>query len=220
MYGTVKVGRHEGAFKADMSYSDLSAQSFSKSKASFNLKYGDLKIDEAEDISISGSYSDVKIKKARNMDVKGGMYTDYKVDDVVSFITSGSPAYGDIRLGTVSSVNLDTKYSDINIYNLISDMMVKTAYGDVTVKGISPKLKNITINASYADVEVSVPAGMSVNFDTDLTYGDLGIAKKHNIKYTENRETNTKSVKIGQIGNGKPTATIKVKNMYADVEIK
>jgi len=218
-YGTVKVGRHEGAFKAGLSYSDLSAQAFSKSKATFNLKYSDLKIDEAEDISVSGSYSDVKIKRAKNMDVKG-MYTDYKVDDVVSFSTSGSPAYGDIRLGTVSSVNVDTKYSDININNLVSDLTARTAYGDITIRSVSPKLKNITVNASYADVTLGIPDGMSVAFDADLTYGDLSISKNHNVKYTENKETNTKSVKIGQIGSGKAAATIKVKNMYADVQIK
>lgn len=218
-YGTVKVSRHEGPFKADLSYSDISAQALAKSKASFVLKYSDMRIDEVEDISVSGSYSDVRIKKARNMDAKG-MYTDYRVDDVVSFSTSGSPAYGDIRLGTVSSVNLDAKYSDINIGNLASDMTVKTAYGDVSVKAVSPKLKSINVNAMYADVSLGIGQGMSVAFDADLTYGDMNISKKYNVKYTDNRETNTKSVKIGQIGSGKPTATIKVKNMYADVDFK
>lgn len=218
-YGTVKIDKHEGILVADLSYSNLSAQSITKSKPVFSLKYSEVKIDEAEDISFSASYSDVKLKKARHIQAKG-MYTDYNIENAVSFSAIGSSAYGDIYLGTVSSINLDTKYSDIIIGNLVSDITAKTAYGDITIKSVSPKVKNIDITANYADISVGVPDGTTIAFDTDLTYGDLSISKKHNVKYTENRETNTKSIKIGQIGSGTPNAKIKIRNMYADVQIR
>ncbi len=218
-YGNVKMDKHEGALVADLSYGNLSAQSISKSKPVFNLKYSDLKIDDIEDVTINASYSDVKITKARDIQTKG-MYTDYKIGTAGSFATTGSSMYGDINISTVTSITTDSKYSDIVIGNLVSDMTAKTTYGDITIKAISSKTKSIDVSATYSDLVLSVPENTNVAFDAELTYGDVSISKKYSVKYTENKETNIKTVKVGQIGTGTPKTQIKVRNVYGDLQIR
>jgi len=218
-YGNVRMNRHEGPLSVDLSYSDFAAQSLTRSKPVFDLKYSDVKIDEVEDVSFSASYSDVAIKKGRNLSVKG-MYTDYKIDNATSISATGSAAYGDMKIGTVSSITLDTKYTDIDINNLVSDMSAKTAYGDITIKTVSPKLKSIDVTAIYADLALSIPDGMATAFDVELDYGDLNVSKRYNVKYTESKETNSETIKVGQIGSGTPNARIKVKSKYGDIKIR
>ncbi|MDR1717411.1 MAG: DUF4097 domain-containing protein [Prevotella sp.] len=217
-YGDVKLDKLNGSFDANLSYSDLSAQALNKA-ASVKARYSDVKIGEAQDISISGSYSDFKIEKAKRVESSGN-YNDCRFNNVQTLVIPKSSSYGDMKIGTIGSMTGQLMYADIIIDNLLSDIDIRSSYGDVTIKGMSPKVKTINVKGSYCDVAIGLPLNISATFDASLVYGDLNISKKYAVKYTESIEKSNKVTKKGQIGNGTPTATIVVSNNYADIDIR
>lgn len=217
-YGNIKMDKFHGSFSSTLSYSNLSAASFSE-KLQIKAKYSDIKMDDAKDIYLSASYSDINIKKAGTVEVNGN-YNDYKFGDVQSLSTGNNSSYGDMKIGTIGNFQGNLKYADVVIETLVSSMDVTTAYGDITIRNVSPSLKNINVKASYADVTLTLPQNMGITFDTNLSYGDLLISKKYDVKYTESTETGNRVVKKGQIGSKSSTALIKATNSYADIKIK
>lgn len=217
-YGNIKMDKFHGSFSSNLSYSNLSAAGFTD-KPKITAKYSDIKIDDAKDIYLSGSYTDVNIKKADKVEVSGN-YNDYKFGDIQSLTTGNSSSYGDMKIGTIGNFQGNVKYADIVIETLVSNMDITTAYGDVTIRNVSPSLKNINVKASYADLTITLPQNMGIAFDTNLSYGDLIVSKRYDVKYTESTETSNRVVKKGQIGSKTPTALIKATNSYADIRIK
>lgn len=220
-YGNMKVNEHRGAFQAKLSYSNLDAHTFSETTPSINIKYGNLNIESAKDISIVASYSKAKIGKAEKIQLSG-KYTDYFIDNVNVIDTDDSHSYGNFKIGTIGSMKANVKYADINIDNLLSDFNVTASYGNMSIKIVNPKSSNITVNGSYSDVTVIVPENTPTSFDVKLTYGDLNISKKHsNVSYTVNNDENQRVEKTGTIGGSKsPKIKINVSNKYADVKIR
>ena len=217
-YGDVKVDKVGGNLDANLSYCDFSAQALTKG-TSIKARYSDIKIGEVQDIAISGSYSDFKIEKARRIE-SSGSYNDCRFSNVQTLLIPKTSSYGDLKIGTVGSMTGQLMYTDIVIENLLSDIDIRSSYGDVTVRGMSPKVKTINVKGSYCDVAIGLPLNISATFDADLLYGDINFSKKYTVKYTESVERYNKVTKKGQIGSGTPTATIKVSNNYADIDIR
>jgi hypothetical protein len=217
-YGDVKLDKLNGSFDANLSYSDLSVQALNKD-ASVRARYSDVKIGEAQDINISGSYSDFRIEKVKRVESSGN-YNDCRFNNVQTLVIPRSSSYGDMKIGTIGSMTGQLMYADIIIDNLLSDIDISSSYGDVTIKGMSPKVKTINVKGSYCDVAIGLPLNMSATFDASLIYGDLNISKKYTVKYTESIEKSNKVTKKGQIGSGTPTAAIVVSNNYADIDIR
>jgi hypothetical protein len=217
-YGDVKLDKLSGSFDANLSYSDLSAQALNKA-TSVKARYSDVKIGEAQDINISGSYSDFRIEKAKRVELSGN-YNDCRFSNVQTLVIPKSSSYGDMKIGTIGSMTGQLMYADIIIDNLLSDIDIRSSYGDVTIKGMSPKVKTINVKGSYCDVEIGLPLNISATFDANLVYGDLNISKKYTVKYTESIEKSNKVTKKGRIGSGTPTTTIVVSNNYADIDIR
>ncbi|WP_108821397.1 DUF4097 family beta strand repeat-containing protein [Dysgonomonas sp. Marseille-P4361] len=218
-YGSAKLDRFSGLFNGDLAYSNLSAEAFTSNAIPIKMKYSELKIEEAKNINLNASYSDIRIRKANSIEVEGN-YNDYNLGDIQSLTTTKSSAYGDIRIKSVGTMNANIKYIDVSIDNLINDLDITTAYGDISIRDASTKLKNIKVKASYADVKITLPQDLSASFETDLSYGDMSISKQYKVSYTEQLDKNNKVRKKGKIGSKSPTATIYVTNSYADFKIR
>ncbi len=163
-YGNVTMGRYEGIINTDMLYTNLKAQALTNRSSVIKCKYGNVNIDEVRDIKLIGSYSNFKIKKAEKIDIEG-KYNKCNFDNVEVLATGKSSSYSDVFIGTVGSMTGEVRYADLTIDNLVSDLDVDAAYGDINIKGISSKVKNITIKARYTDIVVSVPDNLSMLFE-------------------------------------------------------
>lgn len=218
-YGDMRIDRYSGELSANLSYSNLSAQSLKGAKSDLKMRYSDVKIDEANDLFVSGGYSDVKIRKVNNVELSGN-YNDFAFEEALSVVSRGSVFYGELKVGTISSIVGDFKYTDIVVKNLLSSLDILSNYGDVTIKAVSPKLKNIKYIGNYADISLTLPSNLSATFSALLNYGDISISKQHHMNVTQSTETNISTIRKGKIGSGTPTATISITSNYADVEIK
>ncbi|WP_197027628.1 hypothetical protein [Prevotella sp. 10(H)] len=217
-YGDVKmIDNFNGALNANLSYSNLSAQKISN--ATIKARYSDVEIAEAQDMNLSGAYSDYTITKVRNV-ISSGDYNDCQFDEINTLTIDEKSTYGDLEIGTINSFSGKIYYADLVIENLLSDINVTSNYGDITIKSVSSKVKNIYIKGSYCDVEIGLPSGLSATLDANIIYGDLNIPRSYTTKFTESSEKNNRVIMRGQIGKGNPTAKIEVSNRYADIQFR
>lgn len=218
--GNIKVAQYSGKFAADLSYSNLTAEKFSGTNIpDISIKFGELKIQTADDLSISGSYSALKIAKAKNITLSGN-YNEYQFAEVASLKTSSTSSYNDLKIGTAADVKIALDYTDVVIDNLISSLDVNCMYGDVIVKAVSNKLSIINVNSSYSDVVITLPSDLSASFDVNLIYGDFKVDSKHKVSYTEPAKDGISTKRTGVIGSKTPTAKLIIVNKYADVKFK
>ncbi|MBK5722704.1 DUF4097 family beta strand repeat protein [Dysgonomonas sp. Marseille-P4677] len=216
-YGNIKIDQLSGGLIANLSYSEMSIQK--ANNISLKSRYSDVKIGEMQNADLSGSYSDIRINRANKI-MTSGNYNDYRFNDVQTLTIDKSTSYGDCKIGSVGRLDGSIMYTDIDINNLLSDISISSQYGDVMLRNVSPKAKNISIKGSYCDITIGLSPGFSSTFDATLNYGDLTISRKFSVKYTESIEKGNRTVKKGQIGTGNPTANIVVSNNYADIDIR
>lgn len=216
-YGNMKVNRHEGAFIANLEYSDLSVQSFAKNSPNIVFKYGNLKVEEAKDITISASYSDVQVLKSEKITFSGD-YNDCQFASANNM--AATSAYSSFQIREAMNLNLNVQYGDLQIKG-VANLNATIAFTDVQVKAMeSPRLSGLNIQGNYSDISLALPAGTSATFDFNLNFGDLNIAKSHTVNYTVQQSDNNKTIRKGKIGTGNPTAKIVISNNYADIKIK
>lgn len=216
-YGNIKADQLSGLLTANLSYSEMSLQK--ANNLSLKARYSDVKIGEVSNADLSGSYADIKIGKANKITTSGN-YNDYRFDEVQHLSIGKSTSYGDCKIGTLGSMEGSIMYTDIDVNTLLSDINITSLYGDVMLRNVSPKARNINIKGSYCDITIGISPGFSSRFDAVLNYGDLTISKKYTVKYTESTEKSSRVVKRGQIGTGNPTTNIVVSNNYADIDIR
>lgn len=220
-YGNVKMDNYNGTFKANISYGNLDAQSFSTDSPSIDIKYGNINIGSVKTLSLAAAYSKVFIDNLDKLQVSS-KYTDYVIKNAGLIDTGDLSSYGNFKIGTLGTMKANIEYSDVSIDNLTADFTAKTAYGNINIKTPNPKSCNITVDGAYSDVTVIVPENTPTAFNVNLKYGNLVLSKKHtNVSYTQNNTINQNVEKIGYIGGSKnPKINIKVINKYADVKIR
>lgn len=214
----IQMDKYLGVFTLNSTYGNLRAQSIS-GKPVFSGKYGNVKLDNAEDIVVNADYTNFKIDKADNV-ITVGKHNNFVFDNVKNIKTEGASTSGNFKLGNVESIDGNMKYSNITINNLGSFINTNCDYSNIKINNVSPNLKKININGSYSDITVNIPTTVSASFDVNLKNGNLNVDGRHTVKYTEKSETSRSVVKKGQIGNKKPTAVILISNRYADVKFK
>jgi hypothetical protein len=218
-YGNMRMDDFYGNFEAKLIYSNLNVKAFVRIKPSISIKYGDLKIGEADALILSTEYANVNINTVKTVEIDSE-YTDYKINQAQLITKGSSSAYGNFKLGSVQSIGMKLAYSDLIIDNLEKDLDVKCAYSDVKINRTSKQLEHINLKGSYSDLIIGLHPDLSTDFDINLTYGDLSISKNYDVQYSVSEKKNQKEIKKGTIGAKSPTAHIAVSNVYGDVKIK
>lgn len=217
-HGNILMDNYQGAFSSNLTYSNLKATSFVNAKPMIQGRYGNVKIDNVENIAIDASYTNVMITNVDKMELSG-RYNNYKVEKVKDIVNK-SEVSGSFKIGSIDRINGDMKYVNMVIDNLTSSFSSNCDYSNIKINNVSPRLVNVDINGRYSDVILTIPTTISASFNIDLKYGNFNVDKKHAIKYTQQSGNSKQVVKKGQIGSKKPTAVINISNSYADVKFE
>lgn len=217
-HGNIVMDNYQGAFSSNLTYSNLKAGSFVNTKPMIQGRYGNVKIDNVENIAIDASYTNVMITNVDRMELSG-RYNNYKLDKVKDIINK-SEVSGSFKIGSIERVNGDMKYVNMVIDNLTSSFSSNCDYSNIKINNVSPRLVNVDINGRYSDVILTIPVNVSASFSVDLKNGNFNVDKKHAVRYTQQSGNSRQVIKRGQIGSKKPTAVINISNSYADVKIK
>lgn len=217
-YGSVNMDNYQGAFSSNLTYSNLKAGSFTNAKPVINGRYGNVMINEVQNIAIDASYTNVVINNVEKMELSG-RYNNYKIENVKD-ITNKSAVSGTFKIGSIDRIDGDMKYVTMVIDNLTSSFSSNCDYSNIKINNVSPRLTNVNINGRYSDVILSIPENVSASFNVDLKNGKFNVDKKYKVKYTEQTNNSRQTITKGQIGNKKPTAVINISNSYTNINFK
>lgn len=220
-YGNLRADNVSGAFTANIMYGDLTVTKFTTALPDILMRYGKLKVDQAESLKLSLAYSDVRIDKINTLDFSGN-YNDVAISQINTLNIAKSSAYNTYKIRNLNELkSASLTYDNLSIDELGSEVNVSSAYSDIVVgvKALSVKLVNVS--AAYSDIVVNLSPKISALVEASLTYGDLKIDKAHTttkLKESISAVSSVSEVKIGTAAT--PQLRIKIKGAYSDVKVK
>jgi len=165
-----------------------------------NLKFGNLTTGNMQKLTANTSFSTVKIDYVEQANITD-KFSNYTIGDA-KYLTG------------------DFKYSTILIQNVQSKLTIGIDYSHIELRNTSSKIDKVSIKGSYSDMKLSFPTDLSATLDAHVRFGNIEIDKKYTVKYSNESSSNFAKTKNGQIGSGKPTATINLSNLYANIDIE
>ncbi|MEZ0184676.1 hypothetical protein B0A75_17640 [Flavobacterium oncorhynchi] len=195
-YGKISLGKlNNSSNNVKIEYCQNSAIDYIKN-GNIIARYSGLKINESGNLNLDTNYTDLVILEGQNIKYNCN-YGTFKFQKINSFTGSGN--YLTISIAEISnSVNLDTKYSKINISNVTS------------------KANNVNINSGYSDVYMGYDMNYSFDFDINTRYG--GIKSDNSLDVLINETKNT-SKRISGFNKKKGQNKVTINSNYGNVTL-
>jgi hypothetical protein len=194
-YGNFHVAQVAGT--VDVSANYCKGSLYGIQGGAIHANYTDFQLDQVNNLDISSNYSNYRISRAGSIQLKSN-YGDITAENIAS-ITSRS-TYGDYRITTLQ------KAGDIN-----------TTYGDVRIKSLGTAFDTLTINPTYSDVTVGIPATLAVRLEVHVNYGSIrtGDIPLQQVQKSTARHSSFLQAEAGETG--RPSALIQVNASYSVV---
>ena len=186
-YGDIYFDNVGGDLTLDLGYGKSKVAN--TKNVTVEIKCSTLKIESCENLKMTSKYSDFSFGDCGNM-VLSTKYDEFTIESAKQIENSGK--YDDFRIGIAESLIVDTKYSTIEVKELLKKCQAETKYGSVQVKSTGAKMESISVESKYTDYRFGVSSDFSINFIGDRS--DLSINVPHE-KYHSEKDGNELSVK-------------------------
>lgn len=172
-YGSLNAKRLTGnTNKIDIEFSDDGFIGYVKS-ATIDIKYSDLNIDEANDLTGESKFSELSIGKI----------------DILTLETG----YDDDFIESVRSLDVEADFSDIEVRQLTESLTASFDYGGLKVKEVARNFKLIDITNSFSDANIGFNPEASFRLSATVKMGDLSYPSVNaKISHTELSYTSDK----------------------------
>lgn len=219
-YGDVAINELANKSFIKIKYGSLNLKKLNdnneKPLSTIDLKYSDHSIiNEFNWGQIIIKYANLEIKKGKAL-ILLSKYSKLNIGSFSSLIISGG--YDSYKINQVKNLVIETKYSDTEVENLSKKLNIINKYGEISVKNISKNFSEVSIESSYADIELGIDKKATFDVEAKVKHADFE-CDKINI-YKRVRENNETLIK-GKVGNDKTSeSNIYIESKYGDVEIK
>lgn len=220
-YGNTSIDQIETNLDINLMYGNLKVDKIATSSAKIDLKYGDIKIDEAQILNLAISYSNATINKINKLNFSG-YYNNVNIDKINSLNITQS-AYNTYKIGNLTDLpTANLKYDKLTVDKLETALDVICSYSDIRVGLSTPTVKNIDIKGAYSDIIFNLSPAISASVNTVLTYGNLKVDKSYNQRNVTQTKTNQTIINTTTVGKTtvEPHVKINVVCTYSDVKIK
>lgn len=160
-------------------------------------------------------YTDVEIKTGKAL-ILLSKYSKLNVGNFSSIIINGS--YDNYKINQAKNLVIETKYSDTEIKNISKKLNIINKYGDISVEHILKDFSEVSIESSYADIELGIDKNATFEIESEIKYADFECERINISKRI--KEDNEILIK-GKVGNSKTSKSkVYIKSKYGDVEIE
>jgi|AntRauTorckE5430_2_1112549.scaffolds.fasta_scaffold01670_2 hypothetical protein len=227
-FGDVYVSSLKGDASINVKYGNFKLSNFDNLRC--DLAYGEGTISEVKNLIIDIKYGDIRLRNAKNIDIIS-KYSEIDIDEA-SEIRSNSK-YDDFEIGTVTDLNSTGRYDDFQI-GKVGTINAAGKHSDFKIESI---LKSGDFNLEYGEViidnlAVSVEKikliGQYTEFIIDTEGGTFNlvvdgdatdIETPANMNTTsEERDNNVLKLK-GKVGTGSSNTLIEVRTKYGSLKI-
>ena len=171
-YGSIDAKRLSGASsKLDIEFSDGYC-GFIKS-SNLDLKYSELKIDEAVDMTGESKFSELNIGKIDVLTLETGYDEDF--------------------IGYVRNADIEADFSDVELRTLEQTLTVSFDYGELKVREVGKAFKLIDITNSFSDANIGFNPEASFRINATVKMGDFTYPQERSklsvleMSYTSNK---------------------------------
>lgn len=166
-FGDVYMGDHDGPVELDLSYGDFRAHKLTHVK-SMKAKYGKLKvkemggaarldvkfmdsveIDEAEEVHIKSTSSDIEIERV------GKLHLNCTHDE--------------IRVEEAGEVTGVISLTDLEIDELTGKLDLTTKYGELNIRNVDSDVELVNIEGAYTDFQIGFSPAFSSKYTVQIT---------------------------------------------------
>jgi len=212
-YGAIRIDKLEGESTINLDYGKLHIGELLNTENNINIDYTNKStIDFMKDGYINADYSTLYIEKSGrtklNADyshISFGMVTnlEYNCD------------YGDLKIDDAGNINGRSDYMQTSINKLNNRGDFESDYGSIKIYELGENLKDLRIEASYAQVKLGISNNNSFNVKASLSYGGF----KYVDGFTFNKEITKSSSKYyeGFYGTANSNGNIIINTSYGSV---
>lgn len=217
-FGNVVLKNAALNFTGDISFGTLQMNQLLGEVNKIKVKYGTLRLGQAQYLTLNASFSEVKAEQLGKTDINS-KYNTVKFHNATD--VSLSSAYDNVSMENVSDINLNCQYSTIYIKQLQTSFLANHfTFNDLTIKSVSPQFKEITINGSFSDIKIPIDSKCSYRAHYKTSYGNL----KYNLGTITQDQSAADLNKMdisGYNGNDPtPDAKINIDNNYGNIIMK
>lgn len=194
-YGNFHVGQVAGTVAVSANY--CKGTLYGIHGGSIRANYTDFQLDQVNNLDISSNYSNYRISRAGAIQLKSN--------------------YGDIIAENIASITSRSTYGDYRIATLQKAGDISTTYGDVRIKSLGTGFDTLTINPTYSDVSIGIPAALAVRLQVHVSYGSIrtGDIPLQQVQKSTARHSSFLEAEAGE--KGSPSALIQVNGTYSVV---
>jgi len=215
-YGDTFVNELNADGTFNIQYGNLNANALNApggSKTDIALAYGNASIGSGADLQIVVKYSNMSIGEIDDMNLES-KYSVVEVEMGSTFQIESK--YDKFRFDKVESVTATTKYSNLKIEMLGTNLKIESGYGGVKVDEVNPGFKSISITNSYGEIALGLG---DLNYTVDARCEYCGIAyPENNFAGNKMKEKQTQQIE-GKVGTGEG-GSVNVKSRYGSIKLK
>jgi hypothetical protein len=127
--------------------------------------------------------------------------------------------YDDFQIGTVSTVLMDTKYTQVKIDRLNNSFVCDDfKYCGLNIAEVSTQFSQIKVNAGYSQIRLGLDNRHSFKASLKVRYGSI---KTNNLTFNNvsfgDKQRNAESINGTAGSASNPSATVEISNEYGEI---
>jgi hypothetical protein len=189
IYGNINLPEtNEGAYTVELKYGNLNGGNFAGHIALDAAYAGHIALGETKDLFMELKYcGHVSTGNCRNVAVDS-KYSNIQMGHA-DHITLDNAQHGNVRIESAGSVHAEAKYANVRIGHLKESLFADALdYSSVTVEKVDADFKNITAEARYGTLSLSISPQASFRVEAeDMKYGKVEIS---GLQITDSRVEN------------------------------
>ena len=215
-FGDIIINEVDGKCDIELGYGKIEAKRLMNEHNNLVIKFSEGFIGYINSSDLELKYSDLEIEEAVDMTAET-KFSDFKLGSVE--ILTLDTGYDDDFIGSVRDLDIESGFSDIEVRNLDKRLTADCDYGELTVKQVSKDFSLIDITNSFADATIGLYPETGFKIVAEVKMGDLDFPEDKARLSVIDISGSSKKYE-GVVGEGSETnARILVEAKYSDITI-
>jgi hypothetical protein len=215
-FGDIIINEVDGKCDVELGYGKIEAKRLLNQHNNLVIKFSQGFIGYVETSDLELKYSELEIEEAVNMTAET-KFSDFKIGTVE--VLTLETGYDDDHIGSVRDLDIKSGFSDIEVRSLETRLKADCDYGELIVKQVDKDFNLIDITNSFADATIGLYPNVSFKIVATVKMGDLDFPEDNARLSVVDLSGSSKKYE-GVVGDGDTTnARILVEAKYSDITI-
>ncbi len=214
MFDKVNVGF--GATQSKVAFSVVTKSLVTTRNEKFNVEV-DMKVPAGASLTGSFNFGDLILSDLSGPCQLLVEYSSFAANKLLSANNDLKVQFGNANIKYAGGGVFKCEYGNIELGSINNDTRCESDFGDVKISHVAPSCKNLSLDAEYGDLSVTLDAGCSFMVEAKSEYGDVDLPSTFKEQYHKSGFSDEK--KSGTLGSN-PTGKLLVSARFGHVVIR